>query len=102
MDGAGLGWVVSFALGRVWMRETLANTPTPSPTLCTRLSLLSMNDQQQAMQVQVFSAGVDDPVFSSWYPELKEQGTLQHRGSGDGAGGEDFDVQRFKVRVFDV
>lgn len=67
---------------------------TPPPTLCTRL----VYDQKQAVQVRVFSAGVDDPLFASWYPELKEEGTLQHRSSGDGAGGEDVDVQRFKVR----
>lgn len=52
-------------------------------------------DGGQAVQVQVFSAGVEDEVVKVWYPELAEAGTLRQRNGGDGLG--DFDVQRFKV-----
>ena len=57
---------------------------------------------QQAVQIQVFSAGVEDEVFQSWYPELEAESLLRYRGDGSGnaddVGLGDLDVQRFKVR----
>lgn len=48
------------------------------------------------------TGGVEDEVFASWYPELEEEKLLRYRGSEQGSGPGDFDVQRFKVRFLGV